>query len=685
MSEILNPFDLYFGQDGRPINAGSLYVGVAGLDPQTNPVDVFYDREMTIPAQQPLNISGGYVWNCCAPTKIFAAPADYSFKVLDRNGAQVFYCQNVEYLDEASRIGYLAPFTDAQLRTQSDKNADYIALEDFLLAGSVDNTAKIIAAITAATITGKSIHCGSRDEIYCAGSINFSGIRNIDIASDIRTDSNVIFGGFSDTALPSRIRLSRVWNGTAVSGAPPATPVVKVFGLKNSAFEIGDCNYMQLYADSASVDTSSDAYNDFWFNGRIKKLELTESGSPTSWNNENRFHGGRLEILYITGVNYVPNHNKFINNTFEGAAVDIRFVNTWNNKIYGARFEDVAGSTGVNFNSGSHNNQIICTWSGLGDPRGQYVLPIPVVDNGMGNSVTHESNHVYDRVEIASVDRYTVAVSSATESASRNVAVNPVGQLLLGTKGLFVPSLRGFECPANRWIMLTGYVPVQLGDVVLYDMDYDGALARPYIYVYDANMQPLTSEGGGLAYLKQVSLTYAAANGSYTIGSNVTAATLNSQPCVVQRAEVAFVRVGFYSSTANYYRRVACALYTKRINGTARALITQQNNTDLTIAGAPTKGYLNQGTRIYDTTAAAFRRVSYAFETRLAADATSGDTSVTVASAGTIANGDIVGILLPSGKTHWTEVGGLSGTTFTIAAMPETAVTGSRVVFNRWV
>jgi len=651
MSEIINPFDLYFGQDGRPINAGSLYVGVAGLDPQTNPVDVFYDREMTIPAQQPLNISGGYVWNCCAPTKIFAAPADYSFKVLDRNGAQVFYCQNVEYLDEASRISYLASFTGAQLRTQADKNGDYIALEDFLLAGSVaDNTAQVSAAITAAISSGKGIRCGSRGEIYCAGSINFSSIRNIDIQSDIRTDAQVIFGEFSNTALPSRIRLARVWNGTAVSSAPPATPVVKVFGLKNSAFESGDCNYFQLYADSTSVNTSSNAYNDFYFNGRIKKLELAESGAAVSWNNENRFWGGRLEILYITGINYVPNHNKFMNNTFEGADCDLRFVKTWNNQIYGARFESVAASAGVNFDANSHNNQIICTWSGLGDPRGQYVLPIPVVDNGMGNSVTHESNHVYDRVEIASVDRYTVAVSSATESASRNVAVNPIGQFLLGTKGLFVPSLRGFECPANRWIMLTDYVPVKLGDVGLYDMDFDGALVRPYIYVYDANMQPLTSEGAGGAYLKQVSLTYSAVNGSYTLVSNATSATLNSQPCVVQRSEVAFIRIGFYSTSANYYRRVACALYTKRINGTARALITQQNNTDLTIAGAPTSGYLSQGTRIYDTTAAAFRRVSYAFETRLAADATSGATSVTVTSAGTVANGDIVGILLPSGK-----------------------------------
>ena len=104
MSEILNPFELYFGQDGRPIGAGSLYIGVAGLDPQLNPIDVFYDREMTVPAMQPLNISGGYVWNCCAPTKVFSAAANYSLKVLGKNGEQVFYCQSIESTAEMVSI-----------------------------------------------------------------------------------------------------------------------------------------------------------------------------------------------------------------------------------------------------------------------------------------------------------------------------------------------------------------------------------------------------------------------------------------------------------------------------------------------------------------------------------------------------------------------------------------------------
>ena len=164
MSEILNPFELYFGQDGRPIGAGSLYIGVAGLDPQIHPVDVFYDREMTVPAMQPLNISGGYVWNCCAPTKVFAAPADYSLKVLGKNGEQVFYCQTVELLDDASRIGYLPTFAGAVTRTQADKNGDFVTLEDFggSSASGFDNKTALENAIN----TGKTIKLKEGKEYY---------------------------------------------------------------------------------------------------------------------------------------------------------------------------------------------------------------------------------------------------------------------------------------------------------------------------------------------------------------------------------------------------------------------------------------------------------------------------------------------------------------------------------------
>lgn len=61
-----------------------------------------------------------------------------------------------------------------------------------------------------------------------------------------------------------------------------------------------------------------------------------------------------------------------------------------------------------------------------------------------------------------------------------------------------------------------------------------------------------------------------------------------------------------------------------------------------------------------------------------------GATSVTVSVAGTIANGDVVGVLQDNGLTHWSTVSGLTGDTFTIDALDDAATAGNPVVFNRW-
>lgn len=46
---------------GLGLNAGFVYIGVAGEDPQTNPQAVYWDEALTIPATQPLETLGGYI------------------------------------------------------------------------------------------------------------------------------------------------------------------------------------------------------------------------------------------------------------------------------------------------------------------------------------------------------------------------------------------------------------------------------------------------------------------------------------------------------------------------------------------------------------------------------------------------------------------------------------------------
>jgi hypothetical protein len=47
------PYPVFTNRDGSPIDNGYVWVGVANLQPQTNPVQVYFDRDLTQLATQP--------------------------------------------------------------------------------------------------------------------------------------------------------------------------------------------------------------------------------------------------------------------------------------------------------------------------------------------------------------------------------------------------------------------------------------------------------------------------------------------------------------------------------------------------------------------------------------------------------------------------------------------------------
>ena len=53
------PFPIFNDIDGDPLDAGYIYIGTANLDPVTNPISVYFDEALTVPAAQPVQ---GQVW-----------------------------------------------------------------------------------------------------------------------------------------------------------------------------------------------------------------------------------------------------------------------------------------------------------------------------------------------------------------------------------------------------------------------------------------------------------------------------------------------------------------------------------------------------------------------------------------------------------------------------------------------
>jgi hypothetical protein len=91
MQRIGNPFPMFFDQHGALLDAGSIFIGASGADPEVSPVAVFWDAALTIPAVQPLRTRGGYVANSGSPALFFTGDADYSMRVRDADGNQIFY------------------------------------------------------------------------------------------------------------------------------------------------------------------------------------------------------------------------------------------------------------------------------------------------------------------------------------------------------------------------------------------------------------------------------------------------------------------------------------------------------------------------------------------------------------------------------------------------------------------
>lgn len=75
---------------GLGLNAGKVYVGVSGQDPEVYPVQVWWDAGQSQPAVQPLRTLGGYISNNGAPATAYVA-VDYSMRVRDRFDSLISY------------------------------------------------------------------------------------------------------------------------------------------------------------------------------------------------------------------------------------------------------------------------------------------------------------------------------------------------------------------------------------------------------------------------------------------------------------------------------------------------------------------------------------------------------------------------------------------------------------------
>jgi len=95
MATLVNtPFPVFTDTDGLPLENGYIDLGIAGLNPLSNPRQAYWDEALTMPATN-VRTTRGYPSRNGAAGFLYAAPGDFSILVRDKNGAVILSNLNV--------------------------------------------------------------------------------------------------------------------------------------------------------------------------------------------------------------------------------------------------------------------------------------------------------------------------------------------------------------------------------------------------------------------------------------------------------------------------------------------------------------------------------------------------------------------------------------------------------------
>lgn len=157
-----SPLPQFTSVDGSALEDGYVYVGVVGLNPETNPISVYWDAALTVPAAQPIRTSNGRAVNGSTPANIYTSSA-YSLTVRDKNGSLVYTFTNSASFDSgdanmaalagstgASLVGYKLGYPNATARTVENRLRERASIKDWgaVCDGVTDDTVAVQVAIS---------------------------------------------------------------------------------------------------------------------------------------------------------------------------------------------------------------------------------------------------------------------------------------------------------------------------------------------------------------------------------------------------------------------------------------------------------------------------------------------------------------------------------------------------------
>ena len=90
LTQVTGPYPIFTDLDGTPLDDGYLYIGAINEDPEQNPIQVFWDSNLTIPATQPIRTSNGYAYRNGTPALLYTA-GEFSITIRNKREEFVLY------------------------------------------------------------------------------------------------------------------------------------------------------------------------------------------------------------------------------------------------------------------------------------------------------------------------------------------------------------------------------------------------------------------------------------------------------------------------------------------------------------------------------------------------------------------------------------------------------------------
>jgi len=238
-------YPIFTDIDGQPLEAGYVWIGTANLDPQTNPINVYWDAALTILAPQPIRTLAGYPSRNGTPARLYVN-SDYSIRVMNRNGSVVYSAPAAteRYSDivisgvNAEEVIYDPPFTGGVQTNVEAKLAQTVSVKDFGAAGdgiANDAAACVLANNASSDVTFPAGNYYIGTSITLTSSLTMQAGAKFIVASGITLTINgavyagsrqYIFDGDSGsvTGTFGYVALWVDWFGAAPDSSISATP-----------------------------------------------------------------------------------------------------------------------------------------------------------------------------------------------------------------------------------------------------------------------------------------------------------------------------------------------------------------------------------------------------------------------------------------------------------------------------